>query len=164
MHIHQKVSEGVVIKGHLKAVLTDVFGKPFYLESERNLAENHNLIVTIGKTALATFLASGVAGTWEFRYIGIGTDSTPAAVGQTALIAECAGGYTRQTGAKSSALNVLTITGAFGAGNPTAGATVTEYFIGNAPTAGVMWSRSVLSPIVKAPAAILTVTYNLTIG
>ena len=157
MHIHQKVSEGLVIRGHLKAEVT-LDGK--FLDTR----EDHNVVVTLGKNSLATFLASVVAGTWDFKYIGIGTDATPAGVLQTALLAECTGGYSRQTGAKSATLNVLTITGVFGAGNPTAGAVVTEYGIFNAATAGVMWSRSVLAPITKPPAGVLTVTYNLTIG
>ena len=159
------IPEGLVIKGHVKAVLTDKDGKPFYLEAEKNIQEDHNLVVTVGKTALATFLASGVAATWEYRYMGIGTSNVPAAVGDVALNTEYVGvGYVRQTGAKTSAGNVLTITGVFGAGNPAAGLTVREYGFFNLAAGGVLWSRTVLGDIVKAPPAILTVTYNLTIG
>lgn len=75
--------------------------------------ENHNIITTAGKNALAALLNSASAGTSIVSHMGFGTGSTTPAIGDTTLTTELTigtNGYARVAVARSVASNVITYT------------------------------------------------------
>lgn len=119
--------------------------------------EKKNLVVTAGKAFLASAVINSSAS--PFTNMAIGTGSTAAAVGDTALGAEVA----RQAFTSSSvASNVVTLSTTYAAGTGTAA--LTEAGIFNAGSGGTMLSRVVFSAINKGSADSLTITWTVTVG
>lgn len=119
--------------------------------------EKKNLIVNAGKN----FLASAVINTSAspFTYMAIGTGTTAAAVGDTALGSEVA----RSAFTSSSvASNVVTLSTTYAAGTGTGA--LTEAGILNASSGGTMLSRVVFSAINKGASDSLTITWTITVG
>jgi hypothetical protein len=108
------------------------------------------MIVTAGQTYCG--LLSSVPGGTPFTYMGIGTGTTAAALGQTALVTP-AGSRVSCTDISEQSTTVPGDTVRFlGLFTITAQTVVTEIGIFNDDTAGTMLSRIVLSPSVTAPA------------
>lgn len=137
--------------GALRVVVTGKDGK---VKEEH---EFKNLVVTVGKN----FVASRMVGTASsvMSHMALGSDNTPAAVGQTALIAELG----RVALASATATdNVVTYTATFPAG--TATGAVVEAGIFNDGTAGTMLCRTVFAVVNKGADDAMSVTWTVTIS
>jgi len=109
------------------------------------------MIVTAGQAACGEII-SAYADTAPFTYMGIGTGTTAAALGQTALVTP-AGSRVACTDISEQSTTVpgdtVRFLGLFTIATQTV---VTEIGIFNDDTAGTMLSRIVLSPSVTVPA------------
>jgi hypothetical protein len=106
--------------------------------------EDHNLVVTVGKNAVATQLAASSPTGGFMKYVGIGTGTTSPAITDTALQTELSGGgYSRQIGTLSSSTNTYTNTVTFAAGVGTGA--ITEAGLFSASTSGTMLAHIVFS-------------------
>ena len=139
------------LKGQLEIVLRDRNGKIKERRKERNL------IVNTGLNAILDRLV----GTSEavMSHMGLGSSSTAAAAGQTALVS--------QLGSRE-AIDSSTVTGSsvayvctFEAGDATG--TITEAGIFNASSGGTMLCRSVFSSITKGANDSLNVTWTISV-
>jgi hypothetical protein len=147
--------ETITIRGAVRVELHDEFG------NLKQSHEDHNLIVTIGKTYLATWLAAASQAGEFMTYIGLGTGVTSPAAGNTALEAEFSGGgYSRSDGTLTSSTNTWQNSAVFSPGNGTGA--VTEAGLFSASTSGTMFARQVFSAYNKAAGDTLTVTWTVT--
>jgi hypothetical protein len=149
------VEEQIQIKGsvHVRLVGPDSVTKQEHI--------NPNLVVTVGKNALATWLAASTQSTPFMSYIALGTGTTAPSAGDTALQTEFAGGgYSRVQGTLSSSTNTLSCTSVFDPGNGTGA--ITEAGLFSASTTGTMFARQTFSAYNKASGDTLTITWTLT--
>lgn len=122
--------------------------------------ETHNLIVTVGKNFLATYLTPSGHGSNFFDYIALGTGTTPAASSDTALTTEFSGGgYSRSAGTITNSTNTWTNTATFAPGSGTGA--VTEAGLFSASTVGTMFSHQVFSAYNKAAVDTLIVAWTI---
>lgn len=137
--------------GSLRVVVTGADGK---VKDER---EFKNLVVTVGKN----FVASRMVGTAAnvMSHMAIGSSSTAAAAGDTALGSEL--GRVALAGATASA-NVVTYTATFPAGTGTGA--VVEAGILNAASAGTLLCRTVFAVVNKGADDAMSVTWTVTIS
>jgi hypothetical protein len=144
-------TENLKASGSLRVVVTGADGK---VKEER---EFKNLVVTVGKN----FVASRMVGTSSavMSHMAIGSDSTPAAAGDTALGSEL--GRVALAGA-SAANNVVTYTATFPAGTGTGA--VVEAGIFNAGSAGTMLCRTVFAVVNKGVDDAMSITWTVTIS
>lgn len=120
-----------------------------------------NVICTNGKEFLASFLqsAAAAASTFTMRYIGIGTDSTAEAAGNTALGTE----LTRVSGIVSYVSNqIYQVKATFATGVGTGA--IVEYGLFSSSTGGTMLARDTEAVINKGANDTLTVTAQITIS
>jgi len=96
-----------------------------------------NTIVTAGKNWEAAYLGDSPPA--NMGWIAVGTGTTAADVADTALETE----LDRNTATRAVALNVISYSGLFTAGEATGA--ITEYGLLNASSGGTMFSRSVQS-------------------
>lgn len=151
------MNEFAQFKGSVHVQLFDEAGK---LKQEH---EDHNLIVTVGKSYLATWLTAATQSTEFMSYIALGTGSTAPASGDTALQTELSGGgYSRVQGTLSSSSNVWQNQATFSPGNGTAA--ITEAGIFSASTSGTMFARQTFSVYNKAAGDTLIVTWTVTLS
>jgi roadblock/LC7 domain-containing protein len=150
-----KTQEMVKIKGSVKV---ELFGPDGKLKKSHI---NKNLVVTVGKTALAAWLAAATQSAPFMPYVGLGTGVGAAAAGDTALGTEFSGGgYARILGTVTSAGAVLQNVATFPAGNGTGA--VTEAGLFSALTSGTLMARQVFSVYNKAASDSLQITWTLT--
>ncbi len=143
------------LKGSVKVQL---FGPDGKLKQEH---EDHNLIVTVGKTYIATWLAAASQAGEFMSYIGLGTGVTAPSSGDTALQTEFSGGgYSRSLGTLTSSTNTWTNTATFNPGNGTGA--VTEAGLFSAITSGTMFARQTFAAYNKAAGDTLTVAWTVT--
>lgn len=144
-------TENLKASGSLRVVVTGADGK---VKEER---EFKNLVVTVGKN----FVASRMVGTSSavMSHMAIGSSSTPAAAGDTALGSEL--GRVALAGA-SAATNVVTYTATFPAGTGTGA--VVEAGIFNDPSAGTMLCRTVFAVVNKGVDDAMSITWTVTIS
>lgn len=127
-----------------------------YLNDEK-VQDVDNLVVTVGREFVASRMASASA--TVMSHMAVGTGTTAAAVGQTALITESA--RVANTSAVVTGANVA-YTATFPAGTGTAA--LTEAGIFNASSAGTMLCRTVFSAINKGAADSLTIVWTVTVS
>lgn len=121
-----------------------------------------NLVVTAGKTFIAAaMLKTTTNSPAAMTHMELGTGTTAAAVGDTALQAAIAGSRTALSSSTSSA-NVVTYVSSFAAGTGTGA--VTEAGIFNAASAGTMLCRTVFSVVNKGANDAMTVTWAITVS
>lgn len=123
--------------------------------------EGYNVVTTVGKEFMASFLYSAcvAAATFTAKYIAIGTDSTAEAVGNTALGTEAA----RHTGTVAYVSGAIyQISATFATGVGTGG--IYEYGLFSSSTGGTLISRDTEAIVNKGASDTLTVTYQLTLS
>lgn len=119
-----------------------------------------NIVTTAGKEFLASFLYSAAvaASTFTCRYVGVGTDATPAAAAQTALVTELA----RVSAVVSTATAIYRCVATFPSGTGTGA--LTEFGLFSSSSAGTMFSRRVESVINKGANDELQATVEITVA
>lgn len=135
-----------------------VYGPEGSLKDSR---QGFNVVTTVGKEFLASFLQSAVGGAATFtgRYIAIGTGSTAETAADTALGTETS----RSTGTASYISGqIYQVTATFGAGSGTGA--IVEYGLLSSNTAGTLIARDTEAVINKSAADTLVVTCQLTIS
>jgi hypothetical protein len=143
----------IEMHGH---VTVELFGPDGKLKDRRT---GHNVITTVGKEFLASFLYSSVAAaaTNTARYIAIGTDATGEAVGNTALGIETS----RHTGTVSYVSGgIFRVIATFATGSGTGA--IVEYGLLSSNTAGTLVGRHTSAAVNKGSSDTLTVTYDVT--
>lgn len=149
------INELLKLRGSVKVQLIGPDGK---VKQEH---EDHNLIVTVGKNFLATYLTPSGHGSNFFDYIALGTGTTSPASGDTALQTELSGGgYSRVVGTVTSSTNTWTNTATFSPGNGTAA--ITEAGLFSASTSGTMFARQTFAAYNKAAGDTLVVAWTVT--
>ena len=145
--------ENLKLKGHIKIVLKSATGEV------KHQMEKDNVVVTVGKAYLATWLAAASQAGKFMSYIALGTGSTPASASDTALETELA---TRVLGTLSATTNVWQNVATFGAGVDTG--TISEAGLFTASSAGTMFARQVFTGIPKGADDILEFTWTVTLS
>jgi hypothetical protein len=118
-----------------------------------------NLVVTTGKT----FIASRMAGTSSavMSHMAIGTGTTAAAVGDTALQSQSA--IVALTSTTPSA-NTVAYVATFPAGTPATLTAVTEAGIFNAASAGTMLCHTIFPVVNKDVGDTMSITWTITLS
>jgi hypothetical protein len=124
----------------------------------KEVREIKNLIVTVGKSFLASWLTASQASGF-MAFVGVGTGTAAATLGDTALQTELA---TRATGTLSSSTNVLQNLATFGPGVDTGA--ITEAGLFSASSSGTMFARQVFGAINKGAGDTLQVTWQITLS
>ena len=147
----------MITQDHIKAsgsLRVVVYGKDGAVKSEHDFK---NLVVTVGKT----FVASRIVGVASniMSHMAVGSGTTAAAVGDTALQTEL-GRVVLASG--TSASNVVTYTATFPAG--TATGAITEAGILNAGSAGTLLCRTVFAVVNKGTDDAMSITWTVTVS
>ncbi len=122
---------------------------------------DHNLVVTVGKTYLAAWLAAASQAGEFMSYVALGTVQTGPASGDTALNAESVvGGYSRVVGTLSSSSNVWTNTATFPPGNGTDA--IKEAGLFTAVTSGTMFAHQTFNVFNKGAADTMIIVWSVT--
>lgn len=145
--------ETVKLTGYIRFDLFDKDGKLKQHE------EVKNVVVTVGKNFLATWLAAASQAGKFMSWIALGTGSTAATAADTALETELA---TRVQGTLTPSANVWQNQASFGPGVDTGA--ITESGIFSASVAGTMLARQVFPVINKGGSDTLQVTWQVTIS
>jgi hypothetical protein len=147
------VNDSIKITGDVKI---DIIGADGAVKDSREIK---NLVVTSGKTFIASRMV-GVAST-VMGWMELGTGTTAAAVGDTALQTAISGSRVALTSG-TSATNVVTYVASFPAGTGTGA--VTEAGVFNASSAGTMLCRTVFSVVNKGAADAMSITWTITVS
>jgi len=124
---------------------------------------DHNLVVTVGKSYLATWLAAAPQSGTFMPYVALGTLQTGPSSGDTALGAESVvGGYSRVSGTLSSASNVWTNTATFAPGNGTDA--IKEAGLFSASTSGTMFAHQTFNVYNKGAADTMIIVWSVTLS
>lgn len=144
-------SNALSVTGDLIVIKTDEYG---------NTEEKYfkNLIVSVGKTHIASRMTANTANVMS--HMAIGTGNTAAVVGDTTLGTELARVALTVTGGTPSS-NTVTYSATFPAGTGTGA--LTEAGVFNAASSGDMMCRTVFPVINKQAADIVTVTWVVSI-
>lgn len=146
-----KAYEGLTPKGRIKFDLYDSSGK---LKESREI---NNVVVTVGKNFLATWLTQSTQADYFMRHIALGTGTNAATAADTALQIESA---TRVAGTLTPSGNIWQNVALFGPGVNTGA--ITEAGIFSASVAGTLFARQVFAVINKAAGDSLQVTWQVT--
>ena len=145
------INDSIEVTGELKLTLTRPDG---HVKHEVIIP---NLVVTTGKNYIASRLKDASA--TAITHMAIGTGSTAAAAGNTALGSEA--GRVALTSTTVSTNNVAYVA-TFAAGTGTGA--ITEAGILNASSGGTLLCRTVFSVINKASADTLGITWTVTVN
>lgn len=152
------VNDGIKVRGDLNIVLRGPDGK---IKDERNV---QNLVVTDGLNLICSRLKDATDSAPS--HMGIGTGTTAAAAGDSALGTEASGGsYARQsvgTPTLNTTNKSIQFQSTFGAGVGTGA--ITESAIFNASTSGDMLARVVFSAVNKGSSDSLQITHTITLS
>jgi hypothetical protein len=146
-------NDAIKMTGNLKLVLTDENGN---IKQEE---EVKNLVVTAGKGFIASRMKDATA--TAMTHMEVGTSSTAAAVGDTALVAAVASSRVTLT-STTVTTNSVAYVASFPAGTGTGA--LTEAGLFNASSAGTMLCRTVFSVINKGAADTLGITWTVTVN
>ena len=127
----------------------------------KDYKQGFNVVTTVGKEFIASFLQSAVvaASTFTAKYIAVGTDATAEAAANTALGAE----VTRTTGTASYVSGqIFQVTASFGTNSATGA--IVEYGLLSSSSAGTLIARDTESVINVGAADTLRVICQLTVS
>jgi hypothetical protein len=141
------------LRGHINLKLYDKLGN---LKSEIDKA---NVVVTAGKNFTAAWLAAATQAVPFMNYIALGTGTTAATAGDTALETEIG---TRVAGTISSSTSVWTNQATFGPGVSTGA--ITEAGVFSAAAAGTMLARQTFAVQNKLAGDTIVFTWNVTLS
>jgi len=141
----------IKVKGQLSILLIDEMG---VVKDERDL---DNLVVTAGKGYIASRMKDATA--TAMSHMAIGTGTTAAAAGQTALVTEANRQALTSTNVSGGQ---ITYSSTFGNGQGTGA--LTEAAILNASSGGTMLCRTVFSVINKGANDTLAITWTVTVS
>ena len=149
------INEQIKAKGIVSFVLRDEHGN---IKQQ----QEQNLVVSSGLAYIASRMKDATAGVMS--HMAVGTGTTAAAAGQTALVTESA-----RVALTSTTIVTTNVTGdavqyvaTFNPG--TATAAITEAGIFNAASAGTMLARVAFSVINKGALDTLTITWKVTVA
>ena len=143
------INDQLKMKGSLQVRLNDEV-----------VREVDNLVVTAGKGYVASRMKSDVSGgSAIMSHMAIGSGSTSAAAGDTALGSQLGRVALTSTGISGA---VLTYTASFAAGTGTGA--VTEAGLFNASSSGTMLCRTVFSVVNKGSSDSMTITWTVTVS
>ena len=146
-------NDAIKMTGNLKLVLTDEHG------NVKQEEEIKNLVVTVGKNFIASRMKDATA--TAMTHMEVGTGTTAAAVGDTALQTAVASSRVTLTSTTVTTNNVAYVA-TFPAGTGTGA--LTEAGIFNAASTGTMLCRTVFSVINKGAADTLGITWTVTVN
>ena len=144
-------TESVSLKGNLEVILLDQNG------NQKDYRKIENVVVAVGKQIIAARLVGNTIAIPS--HMAVGTDSTAAATGQTALGGELGRVVLDSTTRVS---NVLTYVATFPAGTGTGA--LAEAAILNAASTGNMLCRTTFSVVNKAIGDSIVITWNVTVA
>ena len=145
------INDSIKVTGELKLTLTRPDG---HVKHEVIIP---NLVVTTGKNYIASRMKDASA--TAMSHMAIGTGSTAAAAGNTALGSEAGRvALTSTTGSNSDVAYVATCPAGTGTG------AITEAGILNASSGGTLLCRTVFNVINKAAADTLGITWTVTVS
>jgi hypothetical protein len=147
------VNDNIKITGNVKI---DIIGADGAVKDSREIK---NLVVTSGKTFIASRIVGVAANVMGWMELGTGT--TAAAVGDTTLETVISGSRVALTSGTSST-NVVTYVASFPAGTGTGA--VTEAGVFNAASAGTMLCRTVFSVVNKGANDAMSITWTITVS
>jgi len=149
-------NDAIKMTGNLKLVLTDENGN---IKQEE---EVKNLVVTVGKNFIASSMAKTTTNSpAAMTHMEVGTGTTAAAVGDTALQTAVASSRVTLTSTTVTTNNVAYVA-SFPAGTGTGA--LTEAGIFNASSSGTLLCRTVFSVINKGAADTLGITWTVTVN
>ena len=119
--------------------------------------EIHNLVVTTGKNFVASRMKDATA--TAMSHLAIGTGTTAAAAGNTALVTEAARQALTST---TVSTNEVAYVAAFAAGTGTGA--ITEAGLLNASSGGTLLCRTVFSVVNKGADDSMTITWTITVS
>lgn len=125
----------------------------------KEVREGHNVVTTVGKEFVASFLksAAAAAATFTCKYVAVGAGAVAEAITDTALGSELAR-HTATVSYTSGGIYNLTATFASGLGT----GAITEYGVLSSSSAGTLLSRDTEAVINKTANDTLVVNYTLT--
>jgi hypothetical protein len=141
------------LKGHITVRVFDEHGA---LKDFRDL---DNVIVTVGKTYMAAWLAAASQAGMFMQYIGLGTGTNAASASDTDLQTALS---TRVAGALTSSTNVWQNQATFGPGVDTGA--ITEAGLFSASSGGTMLARQVFPVVNKGASDSLQLTWQITLS
>lgn len=139
------------VTGHINFKLFDANG---LLKDERDIK---NVVVTVGKNYLATWLTAATQADYFMRYIALGTGTNAANASDTTLQTELS---SRVAGTLTPSSNVWQNVASFGPGVDTGA--ITESGIFSASSGGTMFARQTFAVINKGAGDSLQVTWQIT--
>lgn len=149
-------NDSIKMKGRLNIVLTGPDGEV------KEQHEVDNLVVTVGKNFIASSMVKTTTNSpAAMTHMEVGTGTTAAAVGDTALQTPVASSRVTLTSATAST-NSVAYVATFPAGTGTGA--LTEAGIFNASSSGTMLCRTVFSVINKGAADTLGITWTVTVN
>jgi hypothetical protein len=137
-------------------VRIDIIGADGVVKDSREIK---NLVVTTGKSYIASRMKDATA--TAMGYMELGTGTTAAAAGDTTLQAAISGSRTALTSTTVTA-NAVAYVASFPAGTGTGA--VAEAGIFNAASAGTMLCRTVFSVVNKGAADAMSITWTITVS
>lgn len=147
-------TESIALTGKLKIVVLDQFG------STKDERQVENLVVTSGKTVIASRLASNT--TPIMSRMGVGTGVAAATIADTTLGTAIAAGNVALDSTTAST-NTITYVATFPAGTGTGAITEAGIFNGF-PGVGSMLCRTVFSAVNKAAGDVIVITWVVSVS
>lgn len=153
--VYENSPKSVALRGRWRATLYDQSG------TVKSVHETNNIVTTIGKQYIASFLvsAAAAASTFNCGFIAIGTSQTPETVADTAMNTE----LVRQTGTVAYAANtIFQSTSTFSAGVGTGN--IYEYGLFSSLTTGTLFAHLTQPLIAKGASDVLIVVAQITLS
>lgn len=144
-------AENLKVTGHIRF---ELFGSDGKLKDTREIK---NVVVTVGKNYLATWLTAATQSDYFMRYIALGTGTNAANASDTTLQTELS---SRVAGTLTPSSNVWQNVASFGPGVDTGA--ITESGIFSASSGGTMFARQTFAVINKGAGDSLQVTWQIT--